>query len=594
MRIPSLPSQKSSLRRRLPALIGLLIFAGVAVFAGLAYRTVKSSLMRAAELRLTTMAAQFAPGIGANLETRAHALGSLARDPAFTAQLNARPGRTIAAAHTMMALLSRDTAAVIATELRDADGRVMLSVGKPATSDTTADAGRLAARTLDTNAVSGLYERNGLVVYELRGNIVRDGRVIGQLAEVRPAETRDAAALRQLTTVAQLIGSDGTYLLGNADGSLWTDMRGTVQRPPPGSGLVTYVRDSQPKLSVAQRIPNSPLVLAFEFNATHVIGPLHALLGRFAAVAALVVLVGALLGWWMSRGITRPLSRLTEAAEAISAGDLDRPPLPIERDDELGRLSRAFAIMTGNVRAAHENLEQQVEARTAELQRAQEENVRRERLATLGQLSSSVGHELRNPLGVMSNVVYFLDATMASPSPKTAEYLHILKSQISLSEKIVADLLDFARVKAPQREPLAMGTLVDDQLRRASIPPSITVERQGDPATVVSVDPVQIGQVVLNLFTNAAQAMEDTGGTLGIAWLEESGAVSLRVSDTGPGIATEHLTRIFDPLFTTKARGIGLGLSVSRSLAEANGGTLTVESTPGAGATFTLKMVKAA
>jgi signal transduction histidine kinase len=104
------------------------------------------------------------------------------------------------------------------------------------------------------------------------------------------------------------------------------------------------------------------------------------------------------------------------------------------------------------------------------------------------------------------------------------------------------------------------------------------------------VDAVQIGQVVLNLVTNAAQAMEEAGGVLTVRASARDGVVRLDVTDTGPGIAPEHLAHVFEPLFTTKARGIGLGLSVSRSLAAANGGTITVASEPGRGATFTLEL----
>ena len=583
-----MPFRRLSLRSRLPLTIGLLVLAGVATFATLGYVTVHQALLREAEARLTTLAQEFAPQVSPGLVARVRGLKAIAADPAIARQLDAGGGRPLEAAAQALERAGPDTGAVVAMELRDSTGRVILATGGAAAAPARRlDGATHAAAHLDTAAVSAMYMRDSVVVLELRGNVMRGGHVIGQVVQVRAAQTTNGAAV---TSLSRLLGADGALLLGNADGSMWTDLRGVVRRPPVGRGLQQYTRDGVPKLSASAAIPGTPLGLAFEFDASRVTAPLRSLVGTYAGVAALVVLLGALLGWWASRGITRPLTALTGAAEAISAGHLDQEPAASRRNDEIGRLARAFATMTRNVRAARDDLEHQVAERTAELRAAQEENVRKERLATLGQLSSSVGHELRNPLGVMSNAVYFLNATVQSPHPKTREYLGILKTQIALSEKIVADLLDFARVRPPQRVPTPVGSIVDDQLDRIAIRDAIAVDRRGDSAAQVDVDPVQIGQVLLNLITNAAQAMEETGGALTIEAAAANGTVRLTVRDTGPGIAEEHLAKVFEPLFTTKARGIGLGLSVSRSLAEANDGTLTAASTPGAGAAFTLTL----
>jgi signal transduction histidine kinase len=215
--------------------------------------------------------------------------------------------------------------------------------------------------------------------------------------------------------------------------------------------------------------------------------------------------------------------------------------------------------------------------------------VRREKLAMLGQLASGVGHELRNPLGVMTNAIYFLEMVQPDAPSVVKEYHGVLRSQIGLSEKIVSDLLDFARIKPPRREPVPLARLVEDQLARVSALDNIRIVRElpkGLPP--LNVDPVQIGQVVLNLFVNAVQAMEAKGGTLTVRGSLDGDRVRLDVIDTGPGVEPALQEKIFEALFTTKPRGIGLGLAVSRSLTEANDGELTVKSRPGEGATFTL------
>ncbi len=238
-----------------------------------------------------------------------------------------------------------------------------------------------------------------------------------------------------------------------------------------------------------------------------------------------------------------------------------------------------------------QEVNQQLRASNAALREAQDQLVRKERLATLGQLASSVGHELRNPLGVITNSVYVLEALLPDAPPKVREYFGILRAQVRQSERIIGDLLDFARVRPPQRIPVRLETLVEEQVRRAAVPPGIRIERAfPPPAVVVQADPQQIGQVVFNLVVNAVQAMNGPGGVLTVSARRHEGRVRVEVRDTGPGIPPENLERVFEPLFTTKARGIGLGLAVSRMLARAHGGDTSVASQPGRGAAFTLDL----
>jgi signal transduction histidine kinase len=227
----------------------------------------------------------------------------------------------------------------------------------------------------------------------------------------------------------------------------------------------------------------------------------------------------------------------------------------------------------------------------AALSEAEARLVRKERLAMLGQLSGSVGHELRNPLGVMTNAVYYLEMVQPTAPDDVREYHGILRTQIALAERIVSDLLDFSRIRVPQSEAVGATRLFDDQIARLALPPDVRIVRElVDPAPRVRVDPVQVGQVLFNLLLNAVQAMDDGGGTLVVRTRRIGDTVCLDVADTGPGVPVGLEDKVFEALFTTKARGIGLGLAVSRGLAEANGGRLTLESRPGAGATFTLTL----
>lgn len=238
-------------------------------------------------------------------------------------------------------------------------------------------------------------------------------------------------------------------------------------------------------------------------------------------------------------------------------------------------------------------LEEVVRERTEELEEAQEELIRKEKLATLGQLAGSVGHELRNPLSVISNAIYFLKMLHSSADETTREYLGIINTEVSKSEKIISDLLNFSRTGLTahvEKERVEVSALVASALEEHPPKESVTASVHL-PANLppVFVDSQQINQVLVNLITNACQAMSEKG-TLTIEAKEKGEDVLLSVTDTGCGIAAENMQKLFEPLFTTKAKGIGLGLAVSRNLVEANGGRIEVKSKVGQGTTFILTL----
>jgi PAS domain S-box-containing protein len=241
-----------------------------------------------------------------------------------------------------------------------------------------------------------------------------------------------------------------------------------------------------------------------------------------------------------------------------------------------------------------EKLEDMVEARTRELRAAQEKLVRQERLATLGQLAGSIGHELRNPLGVIANAVYYLKLTQPQASDRVKEYLDIIENETRASDKIVTDLLDYTRVKSLDLVPVSVSGAVQATLERHPAPPSVKVTLAIPPDLPSAyADPRHVEQVLGNLVVNACQSMTN-GGKMTIAAAINDDMIAITVQDTGVGIPPENLEKIFEPLFTTKSRGIGLGLAVSQKLAEANGGRIEVQSTSspqgdtGVGSAFTL------
>jgi signal transduction histidine kinase len=218
-----------------------------------------------------------------------------------------------------------------------------------------------------------------------------------------------------------------------------------------------------------------------------------------------------------------------------------------------------------------------------------EELARKERLAILGQLAGGVGHELRNPLAVLATSVYFLTMALGdNADPKIQKHLGIIDQELNNANEIITNLLDFSRVRQPDSVKVSLRELLQNALARYDFG-SIEVEQNIKDIEVVA-DAGQVRQVVINLVTNALQAMSEGGGRLLIETGQSGGEAWISIKDSGTGIEPAILEKIFQPLFTTKAKGIGLGLAVCESLIKANGGKITVRSEVGKGSTFTIHL----
>jgi PAS domain S-box-containing protein len=265
---------------------------------------------------------------------------------------------------------------------------------------------------------------------------------------------------------------------------------------------------------------------------------------------------------------------------------------------ERKRLEKEIQKKNEQLKANEEELRnsnEELRATNEELRETQEQLVRSEKLAAIGQLAGGVGHELRNPLGAIKNAAYYirgklLKGKLAQKEPRLIEFLNIMDEEIATSNKIINDLLNFARTGKPALSAASIEPVIDGILSRLTIPENITVTKKLDanlPQIEIDVD--QMRQVMVNLITNAVQAMPE-GGELTISARQKKEALEIMITDTGPGIPKEVIGKIFDPLFTTKAKGIGLGLAVCKSIIDNHKGSISVSSKEGKGTTFTIKL----
>lgn len=303
------------------------------------------------------------------------------------------------------------------------------------------------------------------------------------------------------------------------------------------------------------------------------------------STAVIVVLLSAGISFVLLRFVKRPIQTMVNRMVQVEAGDLSVRLNP-SCEDEIGSLMRGFNSMVNHMEKAKQELEcchyQQME--------------RADRLASVGEMSTGVAHEIKNPLAGISGAISVLADEFAEDDPRREIVRQVLE-QIARLDKTATDLLCFGRPSHPEFSWVDINALVKKTLFFVVQHPEASnihrVKELTRDLPPVWVDEKQIQQVLFNVIINAIQAMK-SGGTLLIetdAVTREDGQfVRVTITDTGKGIAPEELERIFVPFHTTKTQGTGLGLPISRQLMEHHGGSIKVKSQIGEGTTFTIEL----
>jgi PAS domain S-box-containing protein len=220
---------------------------------------------------------------------------------------------------------------------------------------------------------------------------------------------------------------------------------------------------------------------------------------------------------------------------------------------------------------------------------AEDRLARSERLSTLGTLASAIGHELRNPLGIIQNAARALGQRADDPD-RVRRLADTVSAEAQRATKVITDVLDFVRVRAPRRHPVGIPGMVSETLYRVGVPERVQVDCDLSPDLPLAlIDGQQMAQVLENLIRNAVEAIPERG-SIRIVACAEDGQLELSVADSGPGVQPQNVERIFEPLFTTKKGGTGIGLAISKRLVEAHGGAIRVETVLGQGTKFTISM----
>ncbi len=221
----------------------------------------------------------------------------------------------------------------------------------------------------------------------------------------------------------------------------------------------------------------------------------------------------------------------------------------------------------------------------------EEKIAKQEKLALLGRLVGGIGHELRNPLGSIKNAAYFLKLVIDDADPEVKETLTILEKEVNASEKIITNLLSFASTKPLVKVKININEIIEKTLAHIVVPNNIKIEtRLSKKIPIVYADPDQLTQVLLNLINNGIQAIENEGKLIIKTSSKDSESIVIEISDTGIGMSKEVQKRLFEPLYTTKAKGIGLGLVITKTIIEKHNGNIQIQSEVSKGSTFTINL----
>ncbi len=598
-----------SLEHKLPLLMTAVLLVVLAASLVLTYRTLSQSSAADARERLTEAVEQVAASAEVSIRRRAALLADLARDPSLLAALEASDTGAYASARRVLSRLTAPADSGLPIELWNSRGERLVSTNPDSDSlrgevpeAVRSDVLRALTerRTSDSVRLSILYPTGDRIAFWIVAPVVRGQTTYGYAAQL----LRVAGARNASQTLRELTGEDVTLFVRNAAGDVWARLPGARVAAPAARDSaereLTYTRGGGRLMASEASVAGTPWVFVLEAPLESVqAGPRRTVM-RLALLSIALMALGAALSWLISRRITRPLGALTVAAEAIANGEYTRR-VQVTGRDEIGRLAESFNQMASQIDASRRELEAGVQ----DARRAREEAEAANRAKS--DFLAVMSHELRTPLNAIGGYAQLLE--MGIHGPVTDEQRDALgrinRSQAHLLS-LINDVLNFAKIDAGQIEFHMTDVPLDDVMSEleAIVAPQVRAKAQRlempecDGDLWVRADRDKLRQILLNLVSNAVKFTPE-GGRIVLDCARAGDLLRLRVSDTGIGIPEDRARLIFEP-FVQAGRalnrtheGVGLGLAISRDLARAMGGDITVESDVGHGSVFTVTLPKA-
>ena len=443
---------------------------------------------------------------------------------------------------------------------------------------------RVTASDIDAIVTACRASRDGTTFWPFPGGVLHVAAIpmdagLTTLVVGSSLDEQMANRIRAVTNSEIAFVAASRVVASSLDASRAEALAGVAARTEPFTirlGDQEYVGRVQPLAVESQ--PNAPVALVLRSRTEHM-RFLPTLRWHIAVTALAVVLMATLVAYLVARTVTRPLRALTGTMREIATtGQLDRalPPLGRWDDEDVRLVASTFGQLTGA------------------LDRFRHEASLRERLSSLGQLSTVVAHEIRNPLMIIKSAVRHL---RRSPQPEVAEVAASIDEEVARLNRVVTDVLDFARPISFELAPADVDQICREaagavQASADAVP--VQVESDERPALMVT-DHERLRAVLVNVISNAQHAVQASMPAHApiVVKLSRSGPDrrEISVTDRGPGIAPADLPRVFEPFFTTRRGGSGLGLAIARKIIEGMGGEISVASRLGEGTTVRIVLV---
>jgi signal transduction histidine kinase len=581
--------KRRSLAIKIPLITSALLLAALAAMSIASYVELRRALVELASARLQGAATQMANVFAMSARQRVAAMQQLMKQPSIVGYFKTRDAAQETAIREAVTTHLGTAIEIADVELWDPRGTRIFAAGA-ALAELSGDAlaEHLAQlKATNTGVIGALRNEDTALFYPVGGRVEAGGEFLGYLVERRrisnPSQTRQTVAL-----LSGLIGNESSIVIGNQDGSAWTDLSTAVTAIPITAGggerLWDYQRAGMPRTYArAEPIPLTPWIVAIEMPRAAVVQPTQRFLLRSIAIATTVLTIAVAIGWVTTRRITTPLLQVTEAAEAVAES---RPHVHVEidREDEIGRLADSFNTMAEKVEHARLDLELRVETRTSELLAANKE---------LEAFSYSVSHDLRAPLRAIAGFVQILDEDHgAKLDAEARRYLERVKVNASRMGQLIDDLLSFSRIgrAAMSKQNVDVTAIAAAVAHDAIAGSGRDIELSIAPLPPCFGEPSLLQQVFVNLVSNAVKFTANVPNAAITIGCRTNGETVYFVRDNGVGFDERYAGKLFG-VFQRLHRaadfeGTGVGLAIVQRVITRHGGRIWAEGKLNEGATF--------
>ena len=582
--------KRQSIQRKLPFLIFILLLVMMLAFGWLSYLGISKTAKEAAKERLLTLSQQLAGMYAQSAMPVINVTKSAAAGAAIKSFVLSSGKDSAAAVDQLLRKLKSDST-WINVELLNAAGEQLATVVRDNAHDSLKFSALIPGypNVGDTSLVSRLHVNGEAFYYAICAPVVNEGKLVGYLLRWRKMYN----SKENIERVSQLLGKEVVMYVGNADGSLWSDLRTVVNDLPVAiktdSTLINYTKGGEDYMASQSPVRNTEWKVMVTQPKHNVMQPAKAFLGTAISSAVILMLVGIVLTWLISRSITNPLETLAVAARNIARGDFSQT-VSLKRADELGVLSHAFNMMSREVNETQKNLEANVAKRTEQLEKANKE---------LEAFSYSVSHDLRAPLRAVSGYAAMLKEDHAAALDAEGKRLvDTVISNARMMGQLIDDLISFSRINRKENaiQDVNMQQLVNQvvtelQIQRREKKYQFIVHDLPDCKT----DPHLIKQVWINLVDNAMKYSSlEPEPVIEIGSNATDGKVEYFVKDNGVGFDMKYSDKLFGVFQRLHSQnefeGTGIGLALVKRIIDRQNGSIRAEGSVGKGAVVSFSL----